>query len=215
MARSKSRSASKRKRKPVRAAAPEAPTRPDARDLVEGVGPVRWNDTEAQLTRELGLIRSSMVGYRLVPRPWVLSSGEPMVIELRFHAGSGRIEELRAAWHGDDDCNFDAWFAGDAPRHFEALLTAMGCTLTGHQRFQCDPAKAGEIATLGEGDGDVYRGPGDVVVHTWLNFDPPEFVLTFAPPASSVDDVTDPDALAASVTSPTRGARRSPLRAPR
>ncbi|MFO0604272.1 MAG: hypothetical protein U0324_13905 [Polyangiales bacterium] len=213
MAKSNRKPTPKRKpaHKPAHKPAPElaALARPSTTDLLEGVGPVRWGDTEARLTREQGLTRSSMSGWRLLPRPWVTSSGDPLVIELKFHAGSGRIEALRATWYGDEEGAFDAWFTGEAPRRFETLLASMGCALTGHQRFQCDPAKAGEVATLGEGDGDVYRGPGDVAVHTWLNFDPPEFVLSFEPPAPSLDDATVARAIAVAAAA-ARAAEPSP-----
>ena len=174
---------------PKRKPAPPPAARPSTTNLLEGFGPVRWADTVKELTRAQGLTRSSMVGWHELPQPWALPSGEPLVIELQFDKTTGRLLRIRASWHGDaEDGSFDAWQTGEAPRTFEALLDAMGCTLTGHLRYQCDPAKAGQMATLGEGDGDLYRGPGDVTVSTFLNYDPPEFSITFEPKAPDSAD---------------------------
>lgn len=159
-------------------------------DLRVGFGPVRWIDTEATLTRTVGLTRSSMSGWKEIPAGWSLREGYLLAMELRFHADSGRLLTLQATWRGDDEGNFDAWFSGDAPRVFEDLLASMGCRVVGHGRAQSDPAKLGQIGTLGEGDGDVYEGPAGLTVTTFLNFDPPEFVLTFTPPLPSLDEAT-------------------------
>lgn len=167
-----------KRRAPAREPAPPRTPRPGTTNLLEGFGPVRWSDTAAELTRTQGLTRSSLVGWHALPEPWALSTGEPWMIEVQFH-DSGRLLRLRATWSGDEDGSFVAWESGEAPRVFEALLASMGCTLTGPRRFQSDPARAGQLATLAEGDGDDYQGPGDVGVSTFLNYDPPEFVLTF------------------------------------
>lgn len=159
-------------------------------DLRVGFGPVRWVDTEATLTRATGLTRSSMSGWKEIPTGWSLRDGYLFAMELRFHADSGRLLSLQATWRGDDEGNFDAWFTGDAPRVFEDLLASTGCRVVGHGRAQSDPAKLGQIGTLGEGDGDVYEGPAGLTVTTFLNFDPPEFALTFTPPRPSLDEAT-------------------------